>query len=104
MRTRRYEILSPLRTNEGRNARREKFEQTVDDILERFSGISIQPTPVHGIWLHQGRRYEDDSLRIDVDVPDTRANQQFFVRLRRTLAERFQQIEIYVVSYPVDVL
>jgi hypothetical protein len=104
MPTRRYEILLPLRTNDGQDVGREKFEQTVDEILNRFSGISIQPTPVHGIWVHQGRRYEDDSLRICVDVPDSRKNQQFFVKLRSKLVERFAQIEIYIVSYPVNVL
>jgi hypothetical protein len=104
MPTRRYEILLPLRKNDGQDVSREKFAQTVEEILNRFPGISLDPAPVLGIWIHEGQRYEDESLRISVDVPDTRANQQFFQKLRKTLAKRFEQIEIYIVSYPVDVL
>ena len=31
-------------------------------------------------------------------------NQQFFVTFKATLLERFEQIEIYVASYAVDIL
>jgi hypothetical protein len=54
--------------------------------------------------VHEGQRFEEDFIRLFVDVPDTRANRQFFVRLKSTLLERFDQLEIYIASYPVDVL
>jgi hypothetical protein len=49
-------------------------------------------------------RYEDELLRYVVDVDDAPENEQFFVRLKATLLERFDQIEIYVASYLVDIL
>jgi hypothetical protein len=54
--------------------------------------------------VHEGVRYEDESMRLVVDVDDTSENQDFLVALKPTLLERFEQIEIYIASYPVDIL
>ena len=59
---------------------------------------------MRGVWVHEGQRYEEDFIRLFVDVPDTQANRKFFVRLKATLLERFEQLEIYIASYPVDIL
>jgi hypothetical protein len=53
--------------------------------------------------VHEGTRYEDTSVRYIVDVDDTRENRQFFY-WKPTLRERFQQIEIYIISTPIDVI
>jgi hypothetical protein len=73
-------------------------------LLERFAGTSILPGSVRGFWVHEGRRYEDESLQIRVDAGATREARQYFVRLKETLKERFEQIEIYIVSHAIDVL
>jgi len=41
-------------------------------------------------------------LRLVVDVDDTPENQHFFASYKATLLERFEQIEIYIASYPVE--
>jgi hypothetical protein len=48
------------------------------------------PATVRGVWVHEGQRYEEEFIRLFVDVPDTRANRQFFIRLKATLLKRFQ--------------
>jgi hypothetical protein len=48
--------------------------------------------------------YEDELIRVVLDVDDTPENEQFFMTYKPVLLERFRQIEIYIVSYPVDVL
>jgi hypothetical protein len=71
----------------------------------RFAtGVSFHPHPVFGVWLHEGTRYEDQSARMVVDVEDTPEDRQFFVEFKVVLLERFEQLEIYIVSYPIDVL
>ena len=45
-----------------------------------------------------------DLLRIVVDVEDTPENHQFFVDYKVVLKERFQQVEIYIVSFPVHLI
>jgi hypothetical protein len=80
------------------------FEQTREELVARFGGLSYQPSVVRGIWLHEGRRFEDELIRLVVDVDETPENHQFFLQFKKTLIERFEQIEIYVASYPVDIL
>ncbi len=104
MRKRRYEILLPLRHNDDRPVSGEQFEQTREELIVQFGAISILPHTVLGIWVHEGTRYEDELLRLVVDVDDTPENQQFFASYKAVLLERFEQIEIYMASYPVDIL
>ena len=101
---RRYEILLPLRHNDGRPVSDEKLNQTREELVNQFDGISVQPQSILGVWVHEGVRYEDTSVRISVDVDDTPENRQFFLQFKATLLERFDQVEIYIASYPVDIL
>jgi hypothetical protein len=72
--------------------------------MARFSGLQIQPHTVLGLWVYEGKRFEDELRRITIDVEDTPENQQFFAEFKRKLLERFEQIEIYIASYPVDIV
>lgn len=104
MRRRRYEILLPLRHNDARPVDGEAFEQTREELVAQFGAISLLPHSVLGIWVHEGTRYEDELLRLVVDVEDTPENQRFFEGYKAILLERFEQIEIYIAAYPVDIL
>jgi hypothetical protein len=104
MRKRRYEILLPLKHNDGRVVSGELFEQTREELIVQFGAVSFLPHTVLGIWVHEGSRYEDELLRLVVDVDDAPENEHFFARLKATLLDRFEQIEIYIASYPVDLL
>jgi hypothetical protein len=97
-------MLLPLRFNDGRPAPDELFEQTREELVAQFGGINLQPNALRGIWVQEGVRYEDELLRFVVDVEDTPENEQFFVAFKRTLLERFEQVEIYIASYAVDIL
>jgi len=41
-------------------------------------------------------------VRVFVDVTDTQANRKFFVRFKKTLKARFQQLEIRMTTYLVE--
>ena len=101
---RRYEILLPLQRNDGRPVSDETLNQTREELMARFEGVSFNPHPIQGAWLHEGVRYEDFASKVFVDVDDTPENRQFFIDLKPVLRERFEQIEIYIVSYLIDVL
>ena len=51
--------------------------------------------------LHQGQSYEDENVRLFVDVEDTPENVAFFARYKQQLKERFRQIDIWIVSYEI---
>jgi len=101
---RRYEMLLPLVYNDGRRVEAEKHEKTREELVARFGAVSQMPATLRGVWVHEGQRFEEDFIRLFVDVPDSRANRQFFVQLKAALLERFDQLEIYIASYAVDVL
>ncbi len=101
---RRYEILLPLRHNDGRPMEAERFDQTRQDLILRFGAVSFHPNSIFGIWVHEGTRYEDELVRLVVDVDDGPETRQYFVEWKPTLLERFEQIEIYIASYPIDIL
>src|ERR1700751_3594107 len=101
---RRYEILLPRTHNDGRPVDPEKFQQTLDDVISPFGALSLYPQPIRGLWVHEGNRYDDELIRIIVDVDDSPENHHFFLGLKTILLERFEQIAVYIVSYPVDIL
>jgi hypothetical protein len=101
---RRYEMLLPLKHNDNQPVSHELFEQTREELVAQFGGLSYQPSVVRGIWVHEGRRYEDELIRLVVDVEDTPENHRFFAEIKALLINRFEQIEIYIASYPVDIL
>ena len=94
----------PRTHNDGRPVNQEEFYRTRDDLVAQFGAVSLSPHSVLGTWTHEGQRYEDESMKLVVDVEDLAENRQFFFDLKLVLRERFEQIEIYIVSYPLDVI
>ena len=101
---RRYEILLPLTHNDNRPVSAEKFYETRNELVSRFGAVSVAPGSVLGEWVHEHQRYEDESLRLVIDVADTSESREFFIEFKQTLCQRFEQIEIYIVSYSIEVL
>ena len=60
MRKRRYEILLPLKHNDGRIVSPESFEQTREELVAQFESVSLEPHVIRGTWIHEGARYEDE--------------------------------------------
>jgi hypothetical protein len=94
----------PLTKNDGQPVNPTAFLVTYEDLAARFGAVSYDETPIRGVWIHEGRRYEDESLRLFVDVADTAPNRAFFAEYRLVLQQRFEQIVIYIRSYPLDIV
>jgi hypothetical protein len=97
-------MLLPLKHNDGQPIPGEKLSQTREELLAHFGAISAQPGVIQGTWIHGDTRYEDELLRLVIDVDDTPENHQFFVEYKTLLLERYRQLAIYIASYPVDIL
>lgn len=104
MRKKRYEILLPTKYNDGRPVGDDLLEQTREELVTQFGALTFVPQAVLGIWQHEGQRFKDESVRLVVDVDDTPDSLCFFVNFKEKLLQRFEQIEIYIASYPVDIL
>ena len=100
MQKKRYEILLPVRNNDGRPVSGELLELTREELVARFDGATFVPGTVLGVWVHEGMRYEDESRRIIVDADDTEETRLFFAAYKGTLLEHFEQIAIYTARGP----
>jgi hypothetical protein len=77
---------------------------TLLELEQRFGAVSSETQSIQGFWQHQGQSYRDDLTRIFVDVPDTPESFEFFQQFKEGLKARFQQLEIWVTTYPVQVI
>ena len=83
------------------------YELVGDTVLElrgRFGAVCSETQTIRGDWQHEGQAYRDELTRLFVDVPDTPENVQFFRDLKERLKARFQQIDIWMTAYPIDVI
>ncbi len=101
---RRYEILLPLRLNDGSPVSEALLAQTFVELRERFGAASWETQTVRGAWEHQSVVYEDNLTRFFVDVPDRPEHREFFHAFKETLKVRFDQLDIWVTSHPLDVI
>src|SRR6266576_1458831 len=98
---RRYEILLPTQYNDGSPVESEKIDTTLMEISARFGALTFRPEQLIGLWFHRGQRFEDNNVCVAVDVDETPEIASFFAQYKEVLKQRFQQIEIYIVSYEV---
>lgn len=54
-------------------------------------------------WL-ETEVYRDDLVRVFVDADDRSTTREFFVRFKERLKTRFEQLDIWLVTYPIEVL
>ncbi len=101
---RRYEILLPLRFNDGQAIPDELIGDTLLDLRARFGAISVETQTIQGTWSYLGQEFRDDLVRIFIDVANDDDARQFFTEFKEDLKQRFQQIDIWITTYPIDVI
>lgn len=101
---RRFEVLLPTRFNDGQPVPDELIGETLAEVRATFHAASSDTQLTRGSWEHEGKTYWDELVRVFVDVPDTQENLQFFVEFKEKLKARFQQLDIWITSYPVEVI
>jgi hypothetical protein len=101
---RRYEILLPLRFNDGQAVPESLVGDTLFELRQRFGAVSSETQTIRGTWQHEGQIYRDDLIRVFVDVPDLPETRQFFVEYKELLKGRFQQLDIWLTTHALEVL
>jgi hypothetical protein len=100
----RYEILLPLKYNDGTPVEPEKFQETRRELVERFGALTMDAPPISGLWVSGGREYQDELIRFVVDTEATADTDEFFRAFKERLKDRFRQIEIWITAYPIRLL
>ena len=102
-RSRRYEVLLPVRFNDGRDVPEEVLGEALNEIVEQFNAVSFYKEAVEGRWRHEETVYRDDLALLVVDIPDTAKNRKWMKAYKARWKQRLEQLEIWMVSYPIDI-
>ena len=102
-RWRRFEVLLPLQFNDGRDIPRQWFGDAILEVVHEFGAASYETQSVEGHWRHGDVTYHDNLGRLIVDAPDTDANRQWMRQFKARWKDRLEQLELWMVSYPIDI-
>jgi hypothetical protein len=101
---RRYEVLLPLRFNDGQPVPEDIVAESLLDLEQHFGAVSCETQTIRGFWRNEGESYRDDLIRVFVDVTDEPEHRQFFAEFKERLKVRFRQLDIWMTTYLVEVL
>ena len=102
-RWRRFEVLLPLQFNDGPDVPPEWLADAVLEVVDRFGAASYETQKVEGHWRHAGVLYRDTLVRLIVDVPDTAAHRQWMRQFKTRWKDRLEQLDLWLVSYRIEV-
>ena len=101
---RRYELLLPLRFNDGQAVPDDIIVDALLELEARFGAVSSETQTIRGYWRHEDVSYRDDLIRVFVDAADEPESRQFFIEYKERLKERFRQLDIWMTTYLMEVL
>lgn len=96
----RYEILLPIKFNDGSPVPEELFLEIRNELIEKFGGLTSSPpsSPAVGWWKDpkdpKGMVYRDDMLIYRVTT--IQDEDDFFKEYKTVLAVRFKQVEVWI--------
>ncbi len=101
--SRRYEVLLPVRFNDGKEVPEELLGEAVNEFVEQFGAVTFHRETVEGHWRHEETLFRDDLALLVIDVPDNTKNRKWMKAFKTRWKKRLEQLEIWMVSYPVDI-
>lgn len=101
---RRFEVLLPPRFNDGQPVPDDLIAETLLELEQQFGAVSTETQTIRGHWRHEGKAYRDDLVRVFVDAPDVPESRRFFLDFKERAKARFRQIDIWMTTYPIEVL
>jgi len=101
-RLRRFEVLLPLQFNDGRAVPEDWLAEALLEIVHHFGAASYETQKVEGHWRHGGILYRDSLVRFVVDVPDSVKNRRWMAEFKGRWKARLEQIDLWMVSYRID--
>jgi len=100
----RVEILLPLFDNEGNEVDKSKFFYIRKELAAEFKGCTFM-SPTQGMWIdREEEEYIDANVGFYVLAPNTEKSTNFFKAYKAILKERFNQLDVLMTYYPVEIL
>ena len=101
--SRRYEVLLPVRFNDGKDVPEELLGEAVNEIVAQFNAVAFYKEAVEGHWRYDETLFRDDLALLVVDVPETAKNRKWMKAFKARWKQRLEQLEIWMVSYRIDI-
>jgi hypothetical protein len=101
---RRFEILLPRRFNDGLPVPDELIADALLELRQRFGAVSCESQTIHGLWRHDEQLFRDELVRVFVDAPDVAESREYFIGFKERAKANFRQIDIWMTTYPIEVL
>ena len=74
--SRRYEVLLPVRFNDGTDVPEVRLAEAVNDVVEQFGAVTFHRQTVEGHWRHDETHFRDDLAILVIDLPDSAKNRK----------------------------
>ena len=100
---RRFEVLLPLQFNDGRDVPAEWLAEAVLEIVDHFGAASYETQKLEGHWRLGGVLYRDNLVRLVVDTPDSAKSRRWMRQFKSRWKTRLEQLELWMVSYHIEV-
>ena len=100
---RRFEVLLPLQFNDGSDVPAELLAEAVLEIVDHFGAASYETQKVEGHWRYGGVLIRDNLVKLVVDAPDVVSNRRWMKQYKELWRSRLEQVELWMVSYAVEV-
>jgi hypothetical protein len=94
----------PLVFNDGSPVPESLLTETFSELRAQFGVASWETQVLRGVWESEGTVYQDNFTRFFVDVPDAPEHREFFQAFKEKLKRRFNQLDVWITSHPVDVI
>jgi hypothetical protein len=99
-----YVILLPLTFNDGTRVGRDLILETRLELVAHFGGASFYPQVVSGYWVGASQTFEDKLIEVRVVGRGTEADEAFIRSFKEALKVRFDQEEIFIRSYSIELI
>ncbi|MGA3211366.1 MAG: hypothetical protein ABSD20_08655 [Terriglobales bacterium] len=73
------------------------------DVVGHFGAASYETQKLEGQWRQGGILFRDNLVRLVVDAADTEQSRDWMKEFKRRWQVRLQQLELWMVSYPIEV-
>jgi hypothetical protein len=100
---RRFEVMLPRQFNDGREVPPEWISLAALEIGDHFGSVSYETQIIEGRWQQAGVIYRDHLARLVVDVPDRKENRTWMKAFKKRWKEKLEQLEIWMISYRIDI-
>ena len=101
-RWRRFEVMLPRQFNDGRHVPSDWLSLAVLEIGDHFGSVSYETQIVEGRWQQAGVVYRDNLARL-VYMPDRKKNRTWMKGFKKRWKEKLEQLEIWMISYRIDI-